>query len=82
MKTDYDIHDNEEEVEKYNYSRREFPADPIFTKFFYLDKNDTVKDLYVSVLRKLFKATDLVDEKYFNSPKVQKDFEKIWDIIL
>jgi ubiquitin C-terminal hydrolase len=85
FKTDWEVYDTEHKINKYSaeYYRisREFSEDPIFTKMFYLTTDSTVRDLYISVLRKLWVASSFYDSKQDNQVLDQEFFRQSWDLI-
>lgn len=85
FKTDWEVYDTEQKISKYSaeYYRisREYSEDPIFTKIFYLTTDSTVRELYVSVLRKLWMATNLYEPKQENQTLDQNFFRQYWDLI-
>ena len=85
FKTDWEAYDTEQKINKYSaeYYRisREYSEDPIFTKMFYLTADSTVRDLHISVLRKLWMGTSLYEPKQEDQILDQNFFRQYWDLI-
>lgn len=84
LRTNYEFYDEERNtIERYTseYYRksREYSEDPIFTKFLYLTRNSTIRDLYIATLRKFYQKTSLYDEKKSNNTVLDTAFfSQLW----
>ena len=82
--TKWEVHDVDEKNPKKNtydswMINREYDEEPMLAKFFYLTTQSTIRDLYISVFRKMYYSTDLcLDKERENRDLQQQDFERIW----
>ena len=87
LSTNYELYDEQvNKLEKYSYEYRklsyEFDENPIFVKFLYMRKSNTIRDLYVAVLRKFHHKTSLHDEdKHGDKLLGDKFFIDLWDLL-
>ena len=87
LRTNYELYDEKlNTLNKYSHEykrlKRDFNEDPIFTKFLYLTKNHTIRDLYIATLRKFFHKTSLFRERNPDHEEPNNSFfEKLWELL-
>lgn len=78
----YDLDEKDSRRNNYEFwmLNREYSEEPVLVKFFYLTGKSTIRDIYVSVLRKLYQSSSLCIDKD-QKLNDQSFFEQLWNKI-
>lgn len=80
LQISYDIYDEEYQYDNTFQAytmQKHYEKHPVYTRVFYLTQNNTVRDIYVAALRKIYNCTNI----YNFRENDQLYFEQLWDLL-